>query len=107
VSDDYTKMNKAELIELIKSLNEELDIEMHNINELYALNREANNEIRLLKAKITREQFAHEMTCEEAESYRNELLDERLYASALRNKSPFYINHKGDEIHIKNNFPPF
>ena len=93
-------MNKGELIELIKSLNKECNELERNFLEYVALNREANNEIRILNAKITREQFAHEMTCEEAELYRNELLNERLYSYALRNKSPFYINHEGDEIRI-------
>jgi hypothetical protein len=85
MSDDYSKLNKAELIAEVKTLEESLvAIEAENI-----------------EARLTREQFAHEMTVEESELLRKELLDERLESYAVRRNKKFWINSNSQRISIK------
>lgn len=101
MSDDYSKLNKAELIAEVKTLEESLvAIEAENI-ELYVTIRELNEKIDDLDARLTREQFAHEMTVEESELLRKELLDERLESYAVRRNKKFWINSHGQRIPIK------
>jgi septal ring factor EnvC (AmiA/AmiB activator) len=101
MSDDYSKLNKAELIAEVKTLEESLvAIEAENI-ELYVTVRELNENIDDLDARLTREQFAHEMTVEESELLRKELLDERLESYAVRRNKKFWINSNSQRISIK------
>jgi septal ring factor EnvC (AmiA/AmiB activator) len=101
MSDDYSKLNKAELIAEVKTLEESLvAIEAENI-ELYVTIRELNENIDDLEARLTREQFAHEMTVEESELLRKELLDERLQSYAVKINKKFWINSHGQRIPIK------
>ena len=107
MSDDYSKMNKTELIDLVKSLESDLT-ETESINiELNNKIRELDLEIQEIEAKLTREQFAHEMTVEESEQLRNDLLDARLESYAVSFNKKFWINSKGDKIRIKYINPPF
>lgn len=107
MSDDYSKMSKTELIDLVKSLESDLT-ETESINiELNNKIRELDLEIQEIEAKLTREQFAHEMTVEESEQFRSDLLDARLESYAINSNKKFWINSKGNRITIKHFNPPF
>ena len=104
---DYSKMNKTELIDLVKSLDNYLT-ETESINiELNNKIRELDLEIQEIEAKLTREQFAHEMTVEESEQLRSDLLDARLESYAVLQNKKFWINSRGDRISIKHFNPLF
>lgn len=107
MSDDYNKMKKSELIDLAKTLENEL-IELTSANiSLNDTIRELDVQIEGLEARLTREQFAHEMTCEESEQFRKDLLDARLEHHAVGFNKRFWINSNGDKVRIKYFNPPF
>jgi regulator of replication initiation timing len=104
---EVKKMNKTQLIDTIKcleinikDLQKDLAEVEKNISSLY-------KEKKSLDARLRREQFSHEMTCAEAEEYRNQLLNERLHSDAERNHKEFYIDSSGKQIEVRRYSPPY
>lgn len=102
---DYAKLNKTELIAEVKKIEESLEAADAENLALYATIRELNKQVDDLNARLSREQFSHEMTVEECEKLRNDLLDARLKSYAERTKKKFYIGSCGNTVYVKTNVP--
>lgn len=105
MSDDYSKLSKKELIELVVNLNNQSKENIIRISDQARDIFTLEKEIELLESKLTREQFSHEMTVEECEELRNDLLDARLESYAERTKKKFYIGSRGNTVYVKTNVP--